>query len=145
MRRIYVASSWRNLHQPAVVAALREAGHEVYDFKNPSADDHGFSWRQVDPDRKMYTSAAAYREALDHPLAIAGFGSDHAAMEWADTFVLVQPCGNSAHLELGWGCGRGKDCFVLLQDGCEPELMIKEVGSTARLCLDLAELLAKLV
>lgn len=30
-RRIYVASSWRNTYQPGVVAALREAGHEVYD------------------------------------------------------------------------------------------------------------------
>lgn len=27
--RIYVASSWRNEHQPAVVKALREEGHEV--------------------------------------------------------------------------------------------------------------------
>ena len=26
MSRIYVASSWRNAHQPGVVAALREAG-----------------------------------------------------------------------------------------------------------------------
>lgn len=33
---IYVASSWRCARQPAVVAALRAAGHEVYDFKNPA-------------------------------------------------------------------------------------------------------------
>ena len=32
---IYVASSWRNEHQPAVVAALRESGHEVYDMTTP--------------------------------------------------------------------------------------------------------------
>ena len=35
MARIYVASSWRNKYQPEVVAALRKAGHEVYDFRNP--------------------------------------------------------------------------------------------------------------
>ena len=34
--KIYVASSWRNAQQPAVVARLREAGHEVYDFRNPA-------------------------------------------------------------------------------------------------------------
>jgi hypothetical protein len=33
--RVYVASSWRNGQQPAVVAALRAAGHEVYDFREP--------------------------------------------------------------------------------------------------------------
>ena len=32
---IYVASSWRNTYYPDVVAALRNAGHEVYDFRNP--------------------------------------------------------------------------------------------------------------
>ncbi|MCQ2145827.1 MAG: hypothetical protein MJY72_08790 [Bacteroidales bacterium] len=33
--KIYVASSWRNPHYPAVVAALRDAGFDVYDFRNP--------------------------------------------------------------------------------------------------------------
>jgi len=33
-RKIYVASSWRNEYYPEVVAKLREAGHEVYDFHN---------------------------------------------------------------------------------------------------------------
>ena len=34
-RKIYVASSWRNEYYPEVVEKLREAGHEVYDFRNP--------------------------------------------------------------------------------------------------------------
>lgn len=33
--KIYVASSWRNLLQPAVVHVLRRCGHDVYDFKHP--------------------------------------------------------------------------------------------------------------
>ncbi len=44
---IYVASSWRNALQPAVVAALREAGHVVYDFRNLAPGDRGFGWKQV--------------------------------------------------------------------------------------------------
>jgi len=32
-RKIYVASSWRNAQQPAVVNALVAAGNEVYDFR----------------------------------------------------------------------------------------------------------------
>lgn len=37
MRRIYLASSWRNEHQPRILALLRDAGHEVYDFRHPQA------------------------------------------------------------------------------------------------------------
>lgn len=33
--KVYVASSWRNKLQPDVVAIIRAAGHEVYDFRNP--------------------------------------------------------------------------------------------------------------
>ena len=47
--RIYVATSRRNLFQPAIVRALRGCGHEVYDFKNPAADHQGFSWQSIDP------------------------------------------------------------------------------------------------
>jgi hypothetical protein len=35
-QKIYLASSWRNERQPELVRILREAGHEVYDFRNPA-------------------------------------------------------------------------------------------------------------
>ena len=44
MARIYVASSWRNKYFPEVVTRLREAGHEVYDFRNPPHGGAGFHW-----------------------------------------------------------------------------------------------------
>ena len=37
--KIYVASSWRNERQPDVVQALRNAGHDVYDFRHPHGED----------------------------------------------------------------------------------------------------------
>ena len=121
--KIYVASSWRNEMQPEVVMALRLAGHEVYDFRNPREGDRGFGWSQIDPDWQQWTPKQ-YVRALKHPIARAGFDSDFEAMKWADVFVLVQPCGRSAHLELGWACGAGKKTAILLADG-EPELMVK--------------------
>ena len=149
-RRIYLASSWRNELQPEFVRILREAGHEVYDFRHPSvqgppaAPDAGFGWESVDPERRMYESAEAYREALRHPLAQEGFWADLRAMEWADTFVMLQPCGRSAHLELGWATGRDKDCWVVAQDGQEPELMVLTIGSADRVVLDSDELVTML-
>jgi hypothetical protein len=125
MRKIYVASSWRNLAQPAVVTALRCMGHEVYDFRNPRAGDNGFHWSEIDEGWQSW-DGERYIQALQHPIAVAGFRSDFEAMRWADTFVLVQPCGRSAHLELGWACGQGKTTIMLLGLGIiEPELMAK--------------------
>jgi hypothetical protein len=128
--KIYVASSWRNPHQPPVVALLREHGHEVYDFRNPGPDRHGFGWKELDPDWESWT-ADQYRRALTHPVAAAGFFSDFEGMRWADACVLVHPCGRSAHLELGWSVGAGKLTAVYFPDEVagagkvEPELMAR--------------------
>lgn len=123
-RKIYVASSWRNPYQNEVVRSLHSDGHLVYDFKNPRPNDNGFHWSEIDEQWKEWT-AQEYRNALDHPIAKAGFASDFNAMKWADTFVLVLPCGRSAHLELGWAVGAGKLTIILTRDGEEPELMAK--------------------
>lgn len=64
---------------------------------------------------------------IAHPRAIEGFDSDFAAMQRADHFVMVLPCGKSAHLELGWAVGAGKHTAILLEDPVEPELMYKMV------------------
>ena len=138
-RRIYVASSWRNPSQPDVVAALRAADHQVYDFRNPHLGPgkgrQGFHWSEIDPGWESWTPEQ-FRDALSHPVAREGFESDLQGMQWADTFVLVMPCGRSAHLELGWAIGAGKRSFILLSNG-EPELMY---SLAARLCTTLAEL-----
>lgn len=131
MSRIYVASSWRNEIQPRVVSALREAGHEVYDFKNPCGGDHGFHWSEVgmasyDRGTNSDVPVEEYLAGIEHPIAVAGFQSDFDAMRWADTCVLVLPCGRSAHLELGWFVGQRKATAVLLNGPLVmPELMYR--------------------
>lgn len=127
-RRIYVASSWRNAFQADVVTALRQQGHSVYDFKNPGPGNNGFAWSEIDPNW-MEWRAPEYIKALDHDLAKKGFASDFNAMKWADTFVLVLPCGRSAHLEMGWAVGMGKQTIILTRDGEEPELMARMCDS----------------
>ena len=123
MARIYVASSWRNPHQPGVVEVLRQNGHAVYDFRNPPTGVPGFAWSEIDPDWQAWT-ASRYRDLLlTHPVASRGFVTDLRGMQWADTCVLVLPCGRSAHLEAGWFAGQGKRCIILTRDGEEPELM----------------------
>ena len=137
--KIYVASSWRNQRQPFIVEGLRKAAHEVYDFKNPREGDNGFGWREIDEDWQHW-SQSKFRSALSDPVAEKGFKSDFDAMKWAEVFVLVMPCGRSAHLELGWAVGAGKRTIILLSDG-EPELMYKMVDY---LCVDFVEVLKSL-
>jgi len=118
MARIYVASSWRNEHQPGVVALLQDAAHAVYDFR----DSDGFSWADIDPDWRRW-DFAGYRKALRHATADRGFRRDKAALGWCDTCVLVLPCGRSAHLELGWAIGQGKRSLIY----CPPVMMDAEL------------------
>lgn len=134
---VYVASSWRNPVQPAVVAALRTAGIDCYDFRNPP-NGAGFGWEQVGGRAFSDTeSIPGYLKMLDHPRAVEGFDADCAAMEKADTFVLVLPCGRSAHLELGWAVGAGKRTAILLDDPVTPELMYRMVDHIAPSLVDL--------
>lgn len=134
--KVYVASSWRNPQQPAVVEALRKEGFEVYDFRHPAPGNDGFAWRTIDPNWQQWTTEQ-YTKALNHPLAVDGFGLDMNALAACDFCVLILPCGRSAHLELGYAVGAGKATFVLLVEGQEPELMYKMCGS---LCASLEEL-----
>lgn len=122
--KIYVASSWRNQYHQKVVLFLRDAGHEVYDFKRPDNDNTGFHWSQIDPDWESWT-VEQYQEGLKHPLAKAHFDKDFNAMEWADCCVIVMPCGRSAHTEAGLMKGKGKPVFIYIPESQEPELMYK--------------------
>lgn len=145
---VYVASSWRNPVQPALIQVLKAAGIDHYDFRNPP-DGAGFGWPEVRDASFRPTEhnvaakgtdhvpADEYLRMIDHPRAVEGFAADFAAMEKADTFVLVLPCGKSAHLELGWAVGAGKRTAILLEDEVEPELMYRMVDHIAPTVYDL--------
>jgi len=138
--KVYLASSWRNPQQPAFVAAIREAGHECYDFRNPAPGRNGFAWREIEPEWQEW-DAPRFRMALRHLIAVEGFDLDMNALRWCDACVLLLPCGRTAHLEAGWAVGAGKRVYVVLAGQNEPELMYR---MTTGLCLDLDELLMSL-
>lgn len=121
--KIYAASSWRCDRYDVIVAYLRAAGHEVYDFRDPA---HAFDWRQIDPEwGGEAIPAGRYRQLLEHPRAVEGFARDMGALEEADAVVLITPCGASAHLEAGWAVGAGKPLFILTEQHQRPDLMYR--------------------
>lgn len=141
--KIYVASSWRNPIQPAIVQVLRAEGHDVYDFRHPRDGDNGFSWHLLDSSlppgpADLVLPSAQIRDMLSHPIAEAGFEGDMTALRECDICVLVLPCGRSAHIEAGWAAGNGKRLIVLLDEG-EPDLMWKMADE---LCITVEEMIA---
>lgn len=132
--KVYVASSWRNELQPLVVETLRAEGHEVYDFKAEGS----FHWSQIDSDWESWTPERM-AEALENELTIDAYNIDMAAMEAADAFVYVLPCGRSASLELGWAAGRGKPTAIMFGDDNTPEVMYRLAD---RFCTTLQEVVA---
>lgn len=87
----------------------------------------GSDWEKVDE----------YLRMIEHPRAIEGYEADFAAMNRADAFVMVLPCGKSAHLEIGWAIGAGKRTAILLENPVEPELMYRGADYLARSVIDL--------
>jgi hypothetical protein len=132
---IYVASSWRNDHHPSVVKALRELGHEVYDFRNPPKNDI-LNWDGKHP----WWENLTYEEKLNlltNPVAQKAFRVDMNELMTCDMCVLVLPSGRSAHLEFGYACGKLLCRTVVLLDDKEPELMTLMAD---KLCKNLEEL-----
>ena len=142
LAKIYVASSWRNAFYPDVVTKLREAGHEVYDFRNPPHGKGGFHWSDVAPNFQNWT-VEQYAAGLKDPWSEQQFKSDLEAMEWADTCVLVLPCGRSAHTEAGWFAGRGCKTIAYIPEMQEAELMYKLLSAVTGSLDELVKLLAE--
>lgn len=136
--KIYVASSWRCPHQQTVVESLRRRGHDVYDFENA---DTAFCWEDIDPEWRSWTPEQ-FDAALQHPLAVIGHQTDVTALLECDACVLVQSCGASAHLELGWAIGAGKITVVLLDGASAPELMYRSTDKVSASLDDVADYLA---
>ncbi|HUS37339.1 MAG TPA: hypothetical protein VM680_18475 [Verrucomicrobiae bacterium] len=134
--KLYLASSWRNPQQPAVLETLRANGYQVYDFRNPAPGNTGFKWSAIDPEWKGW-NPAEFRASLFHSVAQDGFDLDFSAMQNADAGVLLLPSGRSAHIEAGYFVGANKPLIILLTEPQEPELMYL-MGTV---CISIAEAL----
>ena len=137
IKKVYVASSWKNDYYTMVVEALLEAGFDVYDFRNPPHGGQGFHWTDIDEDASNWTFKQ-YKDGLMHPKAYRQFRADRDALYGADACVLVLPCGRSAHTEAGWMAGKGKRVVAYIPKLEEPELMY-------RLFYDVVDNLADLI
>ena len=127
MNRIYVAGSLKSPRPREIANLLRENGHEVFD------DWHACGWN-ADKECQSYEHerGRSFREALKGRFATHGFEFDRMNMEACDIFILVLPAGKSAHMELMYCQGIGKQGIIYMDDEpAEWDLMYKFVDVIA--------------
>jgi len=129
-RRVYIASSWRNHERvDALARKLREMGFICEPFTSPV---RGISER----DREVIVAQGV----LPDPAVVAAHQRwDMENIRAAGIFVLMLPCGNDSHVELGVALAAGARIYIL----GEPERPgVFYHGATV--CADEAALLAAL-
>lgn len=109
----FVAGRWRNFKNiRPIVAALRDAGKQVYCFIENEYDGHGI--KNV-PDPEDIESLMKENEALEgwqtNPTFRKIFETDMAALKKSKAIIVVFPIGFSAHMELSVAYGMGKKCI----------------------------------
>lgn len=119
MRKIYIASSWKNVVAVRNLAdLLRLHSHEVFDFTDSTnrvagIDKFVFSAKQWAEWKGKNPETIEYIDFLSWEPARKAFKVDKAGLDWANTVVLLLPSGRSSHLEAGYGVGQGKELFII--------------------------------
>jgi nucleoside 2-deoxyribosyltransferase len=115
--RIFLAGSWRNEAHAPVLAALRAAGHLVFDYRENNEpfelSIHPGAW-------SVEQFVAAHRGSAVR----ARFREDRAAIEMADAAVLLitpDRAGRASHAEFGYAAGIGKPTVIYAGAGTQPE------------------------
>ena len=112
MIRIYLIGSLRHRERVQNVAVyLRKGGHAVFDdwlAPGPEADDQWKTYEEV--------RGRSYEEALQGYAAQHIYEFDKFHIDRANVGVLVMPAGKSGFLELGYMIGRGKRCYILMDE-----------------------------
>ena len=119
-KRIYLIGSMRNEDIPVLGRALRALGHEVHDewyAPGPNADEY---WREYE-----LAKGHTFIDAIKGRHAEEVFGYDKKYLDRADTVVLLMPAGRSAHLELGYAVGQGKETHIVLDDPDRWDIMYR--------------------
>ncbi len=106
--KIYLASSWKNAQEIYELAeTLRLTGHEVDAFVDASSGRYVFSWTEI-PECHALDAVTFLADERSKRV----FREDRKWLDWAECVVLVLPCGKSAHLEAGYGKGKGKRLII---------------------------------
>jgi hypothetical protein len=113
MKKIYIIGALKNDNIISIADILRPK-YDVFDqwiTPGPNADQYLFEYAK----KRGWN----YKEALTCYAAKNNFDFDKKHIDSSDIVIMVMPAGKSAHLELGYSIGIGKEAHILFDS--EPE------------------------
>ncbi len=118
-KKIYIIGALKNNEITNIAEELRKINNKNIEY------DVFDQWITPGPDADQYLFEYSkkrgwnYKEALTCDAARNNFDFDKRHIDTADIVVMVMPAGKSAHLELGYSIGKGKEAHILFDK--EPE------------------------
>jgi hypothetical protein len=118
-KKIYIIGALKNNEITNIAEELRKINNKSIEY------DVFDQWITPGPDADQYLFEYSkkrgwnYKEALTCDAARNNFDFDKRHIDSADIVVMVMPAGKSAHLELGYSIGKGKEAHILFDK--EPE------------------------
>jgi len=110
--KIYIASRWKNQVKVLDLAdRLEGAGFEVDAFCRSKDGRYAFHWSEFVDDEAELENYDALSFLSDSKVQRA-YIEDKRWLDWADTVVMLLPCGRSSHLEAGYAKGQGKLLYI---------------------------------
>lgn len=110
--KIYMASSWKNqVTILALAERLEGEGFEVDAFCRSTDKRYSFHWSELVDSEDVLANYDAI-EMLADPRTQRAYKEDKKWLDWADTVIMVMPCGRSSHLEAGYAKGQGKLLYI---------------------------------
>lgn len=138
---VYIGGALKSTTVTAVAATLRGLGYDAMDeWITPGPEADRFLHEYEMQRGRGYAESVMHSRAVENTVLF-----DKSFIDMADAFVMVQPCGKSAHLELGYAAGQGIPTFILLDGDPErfdvmPALAGKVVDTLAALVVELSAL-----
>lgn len=112
--KVYIGGALANPEIVRLTRALLDAGYDAFSEWYTPGKEADVLWRDYE-----LALGFDYRTALQRPSAQNTFNFDRRNIEDSDVFVMLLPCGKSAHLELGYAAGRGIDTVIYMPE--QPE------------------------
>lgn len=114
LHKVYVGGALANEDIVRVTQLLLGKGYDAFSEWYTPGREADVLWRDYE-----LALGFNYRQALQRPAAQNTFRFDRDNIDNCNTFLMVLPCGKSAHLELGYAAGIGKDTLIYMPQ--EPE------------------------
>ena len=133
-KKIYIGGALANAEIVTVTKALADEGYDAFSEWYTPGPEADVLWRDYE-----LALGYTYREALQRASAKNTFEFDKRNIDDSDVFVMVLPCGKSAHLELGYAIGKGIRGIIYMPN--EPERWDVMYGFAYRVVHTIEELL----